>query len=332
MLVAVVSSKGSPGGSTSALAMALTWPRPVILAELDSRGGDVIWGYGRGQNIGPSGLLRLQMAASRRATSSELLWNEVVELPGGGQRWFLPGLNQSRESGSVNWGTVVRALRAVEGVDVIADCGATFVDRDRTPRPVWSAADLVALAVRPTLPGVHAAQGGAAILRADLMSTGFGPDRLRAFVVACRHGYDRKKLAPELADLAPVLDEVVPYDPGSADVLSGLRDQGRRFVSKSPLMRSAATLGLEMGRMAEGFATSPLSAVGEQQSADRRQVGQNPTLTPGPLVPPRTPPAAPAVARGVMPAAKLGSHVAPRRDPAPMHLRADSDVQGRDER
>ena len=330
MLVAVVSSKGSPGGSISALAMALTWPRPVILAELDSRGGDVIWGYGRGQNIGPSGLLRLQMAASRRATSSELLWNEVVELPGGGQRWFLPGLNQSRESGSVNWGTVVRALRAVEGVDVIADCGAIFVDRDRTPRPVWSAADLVALAVRPTLPGVHTAQAAAAILRADLMSTGFGPDRLRSFVVACRHGYDRKKLAPELADLAPVLSEVVPYDPGSADVLSGLRDQGRRFVSKSPLMRSAAALGLEMGRMAEGFAISPLSA--GEQSADRLQVGQNVTPPPGPLVPPRTPQAAPTVARGVVPPAKLGSHAARRRDPAPMHLRADSNLQAGDER
>ena len=55
MLIAVVSSKGSPGATTTSLALTLAWPRPALLAELDPRGGDILWGYGRGQNVGGAG-------------------------------------------------------------------------------------------------------------------------------------------------------------------------------------------------------------------------------------------------------------------------------------
>src|SRR4051812_5230947 len=127
MLVAVVSSKGSPGASSAALALALAWPRPVVLAELDPRGGDVLWGYGRGQNLGASGLLRLQLAGRRRSMAGAL-WEEVVELPSeSGSKWWLPGLLGPREAGSITWPAVARALTSLEeGVDVIADCGSAF--------------------------------------------------------------------------------------------------------------------------------------------------------------------------------------------------------------
>ena len=49
MLIALCSVKGAPGVTTSALALALSWPRPVVLAELDPAGGDVLPGYGRGE-------------------------------------------------------------------------------------------------------------------------------------------------------------------------------------------------------------------------------------------------------------------------------------------
>ena len=55
MLIAVVSSKNSPGATTTSLALTLAWPRPALLAELDPRGGDILWGYGRGQNVGGAG-------------------------------------------------------------------------------------------------------------------------------------------------------------------------------------------------------------------------------------------------------------------------------------
>ena len=48
MLIAMTSAKGAPGVTTAALALALSWPRRTVLAELDPAGGDVLAGYGRG--------------------------------------------------------------------------------------------------------------------------------------------------------------------------------------------------------------------------------------------------------------------------------------------
>ena len=47
-LVALVSAKGSPGVTTTALALAGTWPenRRVLLAELDPAGGDLAPRFG----------------------------------------------------------------------------------------------------------------------------------------------------------------------------------------------------------------------------------------------------------------------------------------------
>jgi len=256
MLVALVSSKGSPGASTAALALALVWPRPVILAELDPRGGDVLWGYGRGQNVGAGGLLRLQVAARGSAMSgaawNAILWKEVVELPPQNQqKWFLPGLLGPREAGSVNWSSVVRALTSVDEVDVIADCGSAFGDREQqVPRAVWTAADLVALAVQPSLLGVQVARNAADLLREDLMTGGLGTDRLVSFVVQRPRGYPVSAVGKELSGVAPLLKQSVEFDAATAEVLGGRRDQSSRFV-KSSLMQSAVKLAAELGGRAQ---------------------------------------------------------------------------------
>ena len=44
MLIALCSAKGAPGVTTSGLALTLSWPRGVVLAELDPAGGDVLAG------------------------------------------------------------------------------------------------------------------------------------------------------------------------------------------------------------------------------------------------------------------------------------------------
>ena len=40
---AFASAKGSPGVSTAAAAIAAAWPAPVVLADVDPAGGDVMW-------------------------------------------------------------------------------------------------------------------------------------------------------------------------------------------------------------------------------------------------------------------------------------------------
>lgn len=247
MLIAVTSSKNAPGATTSALALALAWPRPVLIAELDPRGGDIIWGYGRGQNVGGAGLLRLQLAAGILPMATSL-WKEVVDLPTEDhRRWWLPGLLEPKQAGAVDWPLMARALRSLD-VDVIADCGSVYASTDRQPRAVWASADLVALAVRPTLQGVHVARNAGEILRADLMSDGLGPERLSSFLVGCPYGFPTKDVAAELTEVAPVAGEL-PHDPESADTLNGLRIQRKRFT-RSPLMRGASKLADQLGTLA----------------------------------------------------------------------------------
>lgn len=269
MLIAVVSSKNSPGATTTSLALTLAWPRPALLAELDPRGGDILWGYGRGQNVGGAGLLRLQLT-SRSHSAAESVWSEVIELPGpalvktpgvDGRRWWLPGLTEPRQVGTVNWGLVVRMLRAVDdGADVVADCGSVYGNPERMPKAAWAGADLVVLTVRPTLAGVHAARNAAGILREDLMTSGLGPDRLVSVVVGCAYGYPLGQVVDELQDCAPVLGDL-PYDPDAADTLGGLRDQRPRFV-RSSLLRHATKIAAAIGsRVLDGPPVAETAAV-----------------------------------------------------------------------
>ena len=44
-LIAVAADKGAPGVTTTALALAAVWPRPVLLAECDPAGGDLVYRF-----------------------------------------------------------------------------------------------------------------------------------------------------------------------------------------------------------------------------------------------------------------------------------------------
>jgi len=44
-IISIVSAKASPGATTTATALAVTWPAPVVLVGADPAGDDVIAGY-----------------------------------------------------------------------------------------------------------------------------------------------------------------------------------------------------------------------------------------------------------------------------------------------
>src|SRR5664279_5411144 len=305
MLIAMVSSKNSPGATTTALALTLAWPRPALLAELDPRGGDILWGYGRGQNVGGAGLLRLQLT-SRSLSAVESVWSEVIELPGPAlangpgvdhRRWWLPGLTEPRQVGTVNWDLVLRMLRAVDdGADVVADCGSVYGSPERIPKTAWAGADLVVLTVRPTLAGVHAARNAAGILREDLMTSGLGPDRLVSVVVGCAYGYPLGQVVDELQDCAPVLGDL-PYDPDAADTLGGLRDQRARFA-RSSLLKHAGKIAASIGsRVLDG-----------PPATETTSTATAPVATSAPAV---------ALDRTLAPATRPSAPLAPRHVPIP---------------
>src|SRR5215217_7772269 len=43
VLIAIASMKGSPGATSTSLALAAMWPRPVVLVEADPSGGDLAY-------------------------------------------------------------------------------------------------------------------------------------------------------------------------------------------------------------------------------------------------------------------------------------------------
>ena len=72
-VIVLVSAAGSPGVTTSALALALGWPRPVVVVEADPTGGSaVLAGYFRGATAPAGGLLDL-VWAERESRLAEAL-------------------------------------------------------------------------------------------------------------------------------------------------------------------------------------------------------------------------------------------------------------------
>ena len=129
-LIAVAADKGAPGATTTALALAAVWPRPVLLAECDPAGGDLVYrlpAADGGRLDQRRGLLSLAVAA-RRGLQPHQAWEHTQKLNGGLD--ILTGVTNAEQGAGLNllWGPVGRVLAASAQADVIADCGRLGVD------------------------------------------------------------------------------------------------------------------------------------------------------------------------------------------------------------
>src|SRR3954452_23618500 len=113
MLIALCSAKGAPGVTTSGLALTLTWPRRVVLAELDPAGGDVLAGYGRGE-VSAGGLAELELAA-RRGGPARHLDAHLLQLDADRRVRLLPGLSDPIGARHVDWHRLAGALVTIDG-------------------------------------------------------------------------------------------------------------------------------------------------------------------------------------------------------------------------
>ncbi|HLR96402.1 MAG TPA: hypothetical protein VK053_17900 [Jiangellaceae bacterium] len=151
MLIALASAKGSPGVTTTATALAMTWQRDVVLADLDPAGGDVAL-RARTPNedvLDPDvGLLSLA-AAARRGLAPEEVPEHLQVIDGGTH--VLAGVTRPEQVTGIGavWTTIGSALRAVPETDVLVDCGR--VTPGTPVLPVITAADALVVVVRPSL-------------------------------------------------------------------------------------------------------------------------------------------------------------------------------------
>lgn len=230
-MIALVSAKGSPGVTTSALAFTLTWPGPCLLAECDPAGGDVLAGYLRGELDGQRGLAQLAVAELRGRLADEFERQLVDLQPPHRHRLLLAGVRDPAQSATVApvWGAIAAQLRLLEDTagTVIADCGR--LAGQQIGWPVLQAADLVLLVVRGSLPSVAHAVPALGVLRRELAERA---DRLALLVVEAgpyRAGEVAQRLQLPLA-------ASLPADRRTARALSF----GGPVHRRRPLVRAAA--------------------------------------------------------------------------------------------
>ncbi|BBH67106.1 hypothetical protein ACTI_37910 [Actinoplanes sp. OR16] len=237
-IIAMVSAKGSPGVTTTALACALSWQRPALLAECDPAGGSVLAGYLSALEIEPMGLLQLAVAELRGTAATEFP-NQIIDLDGKqpGRRLLLPGIADPVQAGTVRptWDRLTAFFAGLEegepGHDVIADCGR--LSSAATPWPLLQRADLVLLVVAATsLRTISPAMPAATQLRRDLTENGRGTGSLGLVLVG--DGPYRSAEIQQRLQL-PLIAEL-PYDKRTAAVLS----DGGRLRGNASLLRAAA--------------------------------------------------------------------------------------------
>jgi Flp pilus assembly CpaE family ATPase len=236
------------------LALALSWPGEVVLADLDPAGGDVLAGYGRGEF---SAGLEEVLVASRRDGLTRQLDAHLLTLDTSGRARLLPGLADPGAARHLDWNRVASSLSTVgESVGAaLADCGR--LRTEYFPASVVRQADVVVLVTRSSLRDVHAAARGIEELRSSL-----GPSALlAALVVGPGEPYGEREISEALG--VPVVASL-PRDAKPAAVLSDGRASGRSFAQTS-LMRAAdiaaSRLAETAWRQASATAAPPSPAV-----------------------------------------------------------------------
>lgn len=161
--ILITSAPGSPGVTTTALGMALTWSRDVLLADCDRDPSQAVQaGYLRGMDHGGRGLAALARLHRENRALAPDVWRHTVPLVQHDvlQRRFLPGFSQP---GTVRlfdtvWPDLADAFGALDekSVDVLVDAGR--VGRDGLPLPLLSGADAVCFVTRTSLRALAAAR------------------------------------------------------------------------------------------------------------------------------------------------------------------------------
>lgn len=234
-IYALVSPGGSPGVTSAAIALALTWPAPVIVAECDPSGGDLLAGVLAGHVPASDGLVQHAIEAGRdRSAASVTLGSRLVPLDDARTKMVLPGLTDPRQAAGLAqaWAAVATTFSA-QSCDVIADCGRLDAGTGQ-PLAVLAAAQAVALVLRPSLRQVWAARP-----RIDMLTQLLGgPERLGLLLTG--PGSHSPREVSEVLGLPVVAS--FPDDPRAAGVLS--TGTGRRGqLASAPMLRSAKTTG-----------------------------------------------------------------------------------------
>ncbi|MGD0067065.1 MAG: hypothetical protein ABSB76_26945 [Streptosporangiaceae bacterium] len=224
-LIAIASDKGAPGVTTTALALAAVWPRPVLLAECDPAGGDLVYRFpaAGGGHLDPRrGVLSLAVVA-RRGMQPQQVWEHVQKLHGGLD--VLAGVTNAEQGAGLSllWGPIGKVLASLPQADVIADCGR--LGADGPMYDLLAEATTVVLVTKVHVADVIRLRDRAAAFAAAAQSRGRRGFGVGVVVIA-----DHKKFRAEIGEVQQVLGRAhapatvvggIAHDSKGADLLSG---------------------------------------------------------------------------------------------------------------
>lgn len=242
-LVCVCSAHGSPGATTTALAVAGAWPegRRCLFVEADPFGGVVAARFGLHDAPGLASLA----AAGRTGLDSEMVERHTQQLPGGVPVLVGPPSAEHAHA-------VLRDLASLLGdwaagaddLDVVADCGRVAPGSPTVDLLVR--ADTVLVATRPTVDQLRSAAHRTKSLDAAGASV--------SLLLVGDQPYGPKEASSALQ--VPVFG-VMAWDTDAADALSGGGSSGGD-LRLSRLVRSAATLADQLAADPSGVANAGL--------------------------------------------------------------------------
>lgn len=229
-VVVLTSATGSPGVTTTALGLALTWPRHVLLADCDREPGQAIGaGYLRGMDQGGRGLMSLAQIHREGTALAPEIWRHTLPLSqeADKQRRFLAGFSTAGSSRLFEhvWGSLGEAFSALDerGVDVIVDAGR--ISTTGLPLGLLAAADAVVVCVRSSLRSLAAARIHLSTVDDQVRSLHL-PRPIALSVI----GADRPYSTAEISQQLGVPSWLQPlWDPKLAGVLSDGDPEPRRF-------------------------------------------------------------------------------------------------------
>lgn len=235
-ILVLTSCSGSPGVTTLAVGLALSWPRPVLLVDADPGASQaVLAGYLTGQSAGGKGLLRVAEAHRDRRNLREAVVDQCLTLAesDGDRRLFLPGFTRPGSAAHFAgvWDDLADTFDRLGDVDldVVVDAGRlgplglppALLERSALTVVLLGSSLRAVLATRVQLPVLAEQRAGSA-----------ARGRTGLVVVEEGHPYRATEIGRALAT------EVVarlPHDPASAAHFSDGAPQHRKFAT-APLV------------------------------------------------------------------------------------------------
>jgi hypothetical protein len=238
-ILLLTSTAGSPGVTTLAVGLALTWPRPILLADCDPGAHQAILaGYLGGRSGGGKGLLRVAEAQRDRRPLREAVLDQTLPLSAEeeSRRLFLPGF--TKPASAIHFGGVWQDLAEAfdrlgeVDVDVIIDCGR--IGPSGPPAALVERSALTAIVVSSTLRSIMSARVHIPTFHDHPRLNSSDHGHLGLIIVGEGQPYQRGEIVRALE--VPVIASIA-YDRQSAAHLSDGRPRHRRFDT-SPLIRS----------------------------------------------------------------------------------------------